>query len=100
LTAQSNQPSGIAGGVIHLMVPNEMRGQAVALYFLAANLIGLGLGPTVVAAITDYVFKNDAALNKSLALTSVTLIPIAAIIMLSGLGKVREAVRSAEAWTS
>lgn len=91
---------GIAGGVIQLMVPNEMRGQAVALYFLMANLIGLGFGPTVVAAITDYVFKNDAALNKSLALTSVTLIPIAAIIMLSGLGKVREAVRSAQAWTS
>lgn len=31
------------------MVPNEMRGQEVALYFLAASLIGLGFGPTVVA---------------------------------------------------
>jgi len=91
---------GIAGGVIQLMVPNEMRGQAVALYFLAANLIGLGFGPTVVASITDYVFQSDAALNKSLALASVVLIPIAAIIMLSGLSKVREAVRSAQGWTS
>lgn len=91
---------GIAGGVIQLMVPNEMRGQAVALYFLMANLIGMGFGPTVVASITDYVFKNDAALNKSLALTSVTLIPIAAIIMLSGLKSVREAVRSAQEWAS
>ncbi|WP_373006756.1 spinster family MFS transporter [Hyphomonas sp.] len=91
---------GIAGGVIQLMVPNEMRGQAVALYFLIANLVGLGFGPTVVAAMTDYVFKDDAALNKSLALTSATLIPLAAVILLSGLGKVREAVRSAQEWTT
>lgn len=91
---------GVSGGVIQLMVPNEMRGQAVALYFLVANLIGLGFGPTFVAAMTDYIFKDDAALNKSLALTSVVLIPLAAAIMMSGLGKVREAVRSAQEWTS
>jgi hypothetical protein len=42
--------------------------QTVALYFLVANFIGMGLGPTVVASATDYVFHSDAALNKSLAL--------------------------------
>jgi MFS family permease len=75
---------GIAGGVIQLMTPNAMRGQAVALYFLGSNLLGLGLGPTVVAATTDYVFQDDAALGRSLALVAAVLVPLAIGIMLAG----------------
>ncbi len=89
---------GIAGGVIQLMAPAEMRGQVVALYFLTANLLGLGLGPTVVASITDYVFMDDAALGKSLALATAILCPLAIVIMGSGLGAVRQAIEKAERW--
>ena len=89
---------GLGGGLMQLMVPNQMRGQAVALYFLIANLLGMGLGPTVVASITDYVFRSDAALNQSIALTGAILIPLAATIMLSGLGAVRRAVEDARQW--
>jgi MFS family permease len=86
---------GVGGGVIQLITPNQMRGQAVALYFLFANLLGMGLGPTVVAAVTDFVFNDDAALNKSIALTGVILIPIAALILYSGLKAVRAAIEEA-----
>jgi len=89
---------GVSGGVMQLMTPNQMRGQAAALFFLAANLIGLGFGPTVVAACTDYIFRDDAALNKSLALTSAVLIPIAALIIASGLRQVREAIAHAQSY--
>jgi MFS family permease len=89
---------GIAGGVIQLMTPNQMRGQAVALYFLVANLLGMGLGPTAIAALTDYVFKDDAALNKSLALGAAILVPLGAIVLISGIGRVREAIAQAQAW--
>jgi len=75
---------GVAGGVIQLMTPNEMRGQAVALYFLCANLLGLGFGPTVVAATTDYVFQNDAAIGKSIALVTLLLVPTAVAILRFG----------------
>lgn len=75
---------GVAGGVIQLMTPNEMRGQAVALYFLGANLLGLGFGPTIVAATTDYVFHNDAAIGKSIALVATVLVPLAVAIMAFG----------------
>jgi len=75
---------GVAGGVIQLMTPNEMRGQAVALYFLCANLLGLGFGPTVVAATTDYVFQNDAAIGKSIALVTLLLVPAAVAILRYG----------------
>ena len=45
-----------------------MRGQAIAVYLLLAGLLGIGLGPTSVALITDYVFHDDKALPYSMAL--------------------------------
>ncbi|MGA1341853.1 MAG: spinster family MFS transporter [Hyphomonas sp.] len=90
---------GVGGGVIQLITPNEMRGQATAVYFLVANLLGMGFGPTIVASITDYVFRDDGALNKSIALAGVILIPIAAAIILSGLRSVREAIIEAKQWS-
>jgi MFS family permease len=51
-------------------VPNRMRGQAIACYLLLAGLMGIGLGPTLVAVLTDYVFKDHSALRYSLALTA------------------------------
>ncbi len=88
----SGMQGGIGGGLLQLVTPNEMRGQITAVYFLLANLIGLGLGPTVIAIFTDYVFQNDAAIGKSLALNAVILCPIAFMIMASGLSAVRAAV--------
>ncbi|WP_157976614.1 spinster family MFS transporter [Parahaliea mediterranea] len=90
---------GISGGVIQLMTPNQMRGQAVALYFLGANLLGLGLGPTVVAATTDYVFQSDAALGKSIALVAAVLVPLALAVMLYGARARREAILEAQQWS-
>ena len=80
------------------MTPNQMRGQAVALYFLFANLLGLGLGPTIVAMVTDYVFQDDAAIGRSLALTSAILCPLAIVIMARGLKHVRSSIEGAQAW--
>ncbi len=89
---------GIAGGVIQLMAPNQMRGQAVALYFLGANLLGLGLGPTVVAATTDYIYQDDAAIGLSIATVAAVLVPLAVAIMLYGSAARRAAIEEAKQW--
>jgi MFS family permease len=86
---------GLAAGALQLMTPNQMRGQAVAVYLLVANLIGLGLGPTVVAACTDFVFHDDAAIGKSLALAAAILCPACALILYSGLGAIRSVLGEA-----
>ena len=72
---------GISGGTLQLMTPNRMRGQVMALYMLASNLIGLGLGPTVIAVTTDYVFGYDAAIGKSIAVCAALLCPLGALIL-------------------
>lgn len=85
---------GISIGALQLMTPNRMRGQAVAVYLLVANLIGLGLGPTVIAATTDFVFQNDAAIGQSIALCAAILCPLAALILASGLPAIRQEIES------
>jgi MFS family permease len=86
---------GLAGGVIQTMTPNEMRAQVMALYLFVANLVGLGLGPTVVAATTDYVFADDAAIGRSIALAGAVLCPLAALVLWSGLGAIRAEIEAA-----
>ena len=52
----ASMPFGVAPAAIQQMMPNTMRSQASALYLFVINLIGMGIGPTQVAALTDYVF--------------------------------------------
>jgi hypothetical protein len=53
-------PAGGAAAVIQEITPGEMRAQASTLYLFVVNLIGLRLGPTAVALVTDFVFGRDA----------------------------------------
>jgi MFS family permease len=65
--------SAVWAAVITEIVPNQMRGLAVALAILVANLVGMGLGATIVAVITDYVFdggRDPRALGRSLAVVT------------------------------
>lgn len=65
--------SAVWAAVITEIVPNQMRGLAVALAILVANLVGMGLGATIVALVTDFVFGGDSdplALGRSLAVVT------------------------------
>lgn len=74
-------PFGLAPAAIQEIVPNAMRGQTSAIYLFSVNIIGLGLGPTAVALVTDYVFRDDMALRYSLVWV-VTLMSMLAVALL------------------
>ena len=56
------------GAALMLVTPNQLRGQATAMYYFIISLAGLTLGPTSVALFTDYVFRDEAALRYSMAI--------------------------------
>jgi len=91
-TIASTIHGGIAGAALQLMTPNHLRAQVIALYFFVANLVGLGLGPTVVATVTDFVFRDENALRYALVIVSGTIPPVSALIILFGLSSFRRAV--------
>lgn len=73
--------SGAAPAAIGAVVPNMRRGQVSAVYLLAINLLGIGLGPTLPALFTDFLFADEARLGDSLALTAaITGLPSASLL--------------------
>jgi MFS family permease len=74
-----------APALIQAIVPNRMRGQAIASYLLLAGLMGIGLGPTLVALATDFAFKDNGALPYSMALTAAPAALLALWLISSGL---------------
>lgn len=77
-------PTCLIPAAIVEIVPNAMRGQATALYLLIVNLIGLGMGPTAVALVTDKVFHYDAAVRYSLLIVPVTAFILAGTLFIIG----------------
>ena len=74
-------PFGIAPAAIQQMMPPTMRGQASAVYLFIVNIIGLGLGPTAVAACTQYIFRRDDAVQYSLVIVTSVACALAAVLL-------------------
>jgi hypothetical protein len=47
-------------------MPNQVRALASATFLFILNMIGLGLGPLIVAFFTDSVFHDEKAIRYSL----------------------------------
>ena len=62
-------PYGVAAAALQIMTPTRMRAQITAVYIFCITVIGLGLGPTAVALLTEHVFQDLQMLNYSLAIT-------------------------------
>jgi MFS family permease len=74
---------------IQYIMPNDLRGQVTALFVFCANIIGFGLGPTIVATLTDHVFHRDSSLNLSLAIVCEAALLIGGLMTLLHLSHYR-----------
>jgi MFS family permease len=83
---------GSQNAAMMTMTPNQMRAQVTALYLVMYNVIGFGLGPTVVALLTDYLFRDESMLRWSLLTAAIILGPLGAISFTCGLGPYGRAV--------
>ncbi len=86
-------PYGVAPAAITQIVPNAMRGQATATYLFVNNLIGLGLGPTAMALMTDYVFRDDSQVRYSILSVTVLACAASSLILHRGLGHFRTSLK-------
>jgi MFS family permease len=99
-TFLSSFPVAVVIAALQVITPNQMRAQVIALYFFLANIFGVGLGPTIVAAITDYVYRDEMAVGYSLATAIAVITPIVAILVWLGLAPYRESLKRAAAWAA
>ena len=52
------------------ITPNQLRGQVTAVYFFVISMTGYTLGPTSVALITDFIFKDESLITYSISIVS------------------------------
>lgn len=75
---------GAAPAAVQLMTPAPMRAVASAIYLFFLNLVGMGLGPLFTAAVKDYVFGDDLAVGKSLAIVVSAASALSALLLIWG----------------
>ena len=90
---------GPQNAALQVITPGEMRGQITALFLFVFNIVGFGLGATIVALFTQYVFGSEAMLRYSLSTTVAVLAPVAILILASGLKAYGKSVVRARSWT-
>lgn len=88
---------GVAPAAVQLVTPAHMRARMSALYLFIVNIVGLGLGPTVIATVTDYVLADEGALRYAMAIVSGVTVPLGAAIFCFSLRPFREALKRASA---
>lgn len=81
------------------VTPNEMRGQITALYYFVFTAIGLGIGPTIMAFVTDVIIGDESQIRYAMAASAAVMTPLAAIAMwiaVKPYGRAIAAIRAAE----
>ncbi|MFK8051232.1 MAG: spinster family MFS transporter [Halioglobus sp.] len=87
-----NSYFGVCIAAIQLITPNRMRAQVSAGLLFMTNLFGLAMGPSFIAALTDFVFADDLALGKSLTVLPLVVCPLATALLAWGLRYYRAAL--------
>lgn len=64
-------PQAMSASAIQIVTPNRMRGVATSLYIFTINVIGLGIGPTAVAMISDNVLRDPVRVGEALAIVCI-----------------------------
>ncbi|BAO88741.1 spinster family MFS transporter [Caballeronia cordobensis] len=77
-------PLPTSAAAMQALAPNQMRAQISAMFLLVSNLIGLGLGTTLVALVTDKVFASPLAVGHSMAIINAVAIVLAAALLFAG----------------
>ncbi len=78
-----NAYNGVGPMAVNQVTPNQYRAQVSAVYLFVVNLIGLGVGPTLVPFINDHLFHDPIKIRYSLVLVvfSAALTAIALLLI-------------------
>lgn len=91
-------PSQLAA--MQIITPNQMRAQVNAIYMITISVIGNGLGPSVVAFMTDHIFHAESQLRVAMMALAAFCTPIGVVCLwltVKPYGRLYQQVKDAEA---
>lgn len=83
-----------AGAALTDLVPNELRGQLSAVFLMVTGLVGIGIGPTAVALVTDFVFHSAIDVRYSMSIVAGPSLVLAAALSWFGRHVYSDTVRA------
>jgi MFS family permease len=85
---------------LNLVTPNELRGTGIAFFNMTAGIFGAGSGPVLIAAVSDYIFHDEKAIGRAMAVVIAVCLPLAALFLSLAFRAMRDAVHEAEQWAN
>lgn len=82
----------VAAAALQITTPAEYRGRVSAIFLFIYNIVGFGLGPSVTAAISDFMIPGSGNIGVAVAITVGIVAPLAMICFALGLRPMRRAV--------
>ena len=82
----------IGASAVQIVTPPHLRGRISALYLMVISLVGISLGPAIVGALTEFVFRDPKSLGLAMALTFGCLGVVVCGLFLFGAAGMRDAV--------
>lgn len=92
-----SMPQAMSATALQIVTPNRMRGMATAIYVLIISMIGMGIAPTLIAFVTDYVMRDERRVGESMGLVCGIAAITAVALIGRGLVHYRRALGEAEA---
>lgn len=83
--------------IVALLAPNAIRGQLIASFLFVFTTLGMGAGPALVGAITDFAFQDESRIGASLSIVVVSCFVIALVAMRLSLRYLAPSILRAEA---
>ena len=83
---------------IQELMPNQMRGFASAVLIFVINIIGLGLGSSAIAGMTDFFYRDEMMLRYSLAYLPAVILVMGGTIGVLGLKPYLESRKMTAQW--
>ena len=93
-----NAFGGVSAAALVITTPNNYRGQVSSLFLFVFNLLGIGIGPTLVGAFTTYLYLDDGMVGWAIATNSLVMMPVIVGAVMFAARPMRLAVEDAEAW--
>ena len=91
-------PTAAGAAAVISIAPPHMRAQITALYYLVLNFVGLFVGPTAIALVTDYYFKDETKIRYSMWIVATTFSIIGILLLIYNRRHFRTAVQEARSW--
>ena len=89
---------GVMAAAFQPITPNQMRGQTTGLYIFFTSFIGMAFGTSTLAALTDFLYKDDGMLHYSIATTQGVFKPVAALLFWYCLAGYQKSMAEAGKW--